>query len=165
VPSVPLPVDELVTILTRTPVDLAAMAKGVSPAQLRARPQDDEWSANEVLAHLRSCADVWGDGIATILAEPTPTIRAVNPRTWIKTTDYPDLDFGPSLRSFAKQRTALLAVLTDLPPAGWSRRARITGVGAPQEWTVLTYASRLARHERAHVAQVATIIKRVRAAD
>ena len=61
-----------------------------------------------------------GDCIATILAEDRPTIRAVNPRTWIKKTDYPNLEFRPSLRAFTTQRADLLAVLKALPPEGWS---------------------------------------------
>ena len=51
----------------------------------------------QVLAHLRACADVWGNYIRTIIAEDRPQFRAVSPRTWIKQTDYPDLAFRPSL--------------------------------------------------------------------
>jgi hypothetical protein len=37
------------------------------PAELLATPGPDEWSANDVLAHLRACSDVWGGHIAAIL--------------------------------------------------------------------------------------------------
>jgi len=57
------------------------------------------WSASDVLAHLRSCADVWGGYMMRILAEDRPTVHAVNPTTWIRQTDYPDLDVHTSLRS------------------------------------------------------------------
>ena len=50
------------------------------------------WSATEILAHLRSCADVWGDCIAAILAEDRPTLRAINPTTWIDRTNYRETD-------------------------------------------------------------------------
>jgi hypothetical protein len=84
----------------------------VAPARLRTRPSEDEWSANEVPAHLRACADFRGGAILTILAEDTPKIRAVDPRLWMREqTDYPDLDFRRSLRTFAKQRANLLGVL------------------------------------------------------
>jgi hypothetical protein len=38
----------------------AALTGGLAPAQLQAVPAPDQWSATEVLAHLRACADMWG---------------------------------------------------------------------------------------------------------
>jgi hypothetical protein len=63
------------------PPRLAALTADVSPARLRATLGPGEWSANDVLAHLRACADVWGGCIVTMLADDHPTLRAVNPRT------------------------------------------------------------------------------------
>jgi hypothetical protein len=121
------------------------------------RPRDG-WSANDVLAHLRSCADVGGKFIAAILAEDRPTLRAVDPRTWIKRTNYPELEYRPSLRSFAKQRADLLAVLEPLPQKHWSRAATVTGGGIAREKTVHSYAQWLARHERTHLKQIGRIV-------
>lgn len=153
-----LTTDQVLTLLAETPPRIAAVTAGLTPAQLRTAPSPAEWSANEVLAHLRSCADVWGDCIATILAEDQPTIRAVNPTTWIKRTDYPTLEFGPSLRVFATQRADLLAVLGPLPPDGWARTATVTGAGSVLERTVRSYAQRLARHERTHIRQIERVV-------
>src|SRR5206468_8694309 len=102
---------------------IAALTAGLAPAQLRAAPGPDEWSANAVLAHLRACADVWGDCIATIIAQDKPTIKAVNPRTWIQKTDYLEQEFQPSLQAFTAQRIDLVAVLKPLRPKVWSRTA------------------------------------------
>src|SRR3954452_7094688 len=140
-------------MLAQTPPRIAALTDGVDAAQLRSPAGQGEWSANDVLAHLRSCADMWGNCIATILAEDRPTIRAVNPTTWIKQTDYPELDFLPSLPAFARQRAGLLAVLSPLPPEGWARAATVTGAGRVLERTVQFYAQWLARHEQAHIKQ------------
>ena len=93
-----------------------------------------------------------------MLAEDTPTLRAVNPRTWIKKTNYLELEFRPSLRSFAKQRAGLLAVLEPLPHEGWSRAATVTGAGKVLERTVLSYAQWLATHERPHLKQIQRIV-------
>jgi hypothetical protein len=101
---------------------------------------------------------MWGRYIAMIIAEDRPTIRAINPTTWIKSTNYPGLEFTHSLRAFAKQRAELLALLRPLPKAGWSRAARVTGAGRPRERTVLEYARWLANHERSHVKHVARIV-------
>jgi hypothetical protein len=98
-----------------------------------------------------------------MLAEEHPTIRAINPWAWIKKTDYPDLDFRPSLSAFAAQRAELQAALEALPPEAWSRAATVTGAGAVLERTVLIYAQKLAGHERPHVKQIERIVKPLRA--
>lgn len=153
--------EQVLIQLAATPPRLAALTAGLAPAQLRTAPNSGEWSANEVLAHLRACADVWGGCIATILTEDRPTLRAVNPRTWIAKTDYLDLDFRPSLDAFATQRAELLAVLEPLPPGGWSRAATVTGAGKPLTRTVLSYAQRLVDHERPHVKQIERIVNSI----
>ena len=158
-----LTIEQVLTLLAAAPTRLTAMTSSLAPAQLRSSLIPDEWSANDVLAHLRACADVWGDSIATIIAEDRPTIRAVNPRTWITRTDYLDLDFQPSLHAFVIQRADLLAVLEPLPPEGWSRTATVTGAGRPLTLTVLDYAQRLAIHERPHLKQIERAVNTIRA--
>jgi hypothetical protein len=148
VPNKTLTIEQVLTLLAETPSRIAA--------------NHDEWSANEVLAHLRACADMWGTCIATMIAEDMPTLRAVNPLTWIKKTDYLELEFRPSLRSFATQRAALLAVLEPLPREAWSRTATVTGAGAVLERNVLFYGRWLAGHERPHVKQVEGIVRTMR---
>ncbi len=151
--------EQVLTMLAATPPRIAALTAGLLPAQLHTAPDHDEWSANDVLAHLRACADVWGTCIAAMLAEDRPTLRAVNPRTWIRQTDYLEQAFQPSLHAFATQRTDLLAVLEPLGPEGWSRAATVTGAGKVLERTVLFYAQWLATHERPHVKQIERIVR------
>ncbi len=157
-----LTADQLVARLEAAPEQLAAAAKGLTSAQLSTPPAPEEWSANQVLAHLRACGDVWGAAIATILDEDDPTIRAVSPRSWIESTDYEQEEFGPSLRSFTKQRVALMGRLRLLEPQDWLRAATITGAGRPLQWTVLSYAERMARHEGPHLKQVRRAVEAVR---
>jgi len=101
---------------------------------------------------------MWGRYIALIIAEDRPTYRAMNPTTWIKSTNYPELEFARSLGAFAEQRAELLALLRPLPKAAWSRSATVTGAGRPRERTVLEYARWLANHERSHVKHIARIV-------
>ncbi len=151
-------IEQVLAILAETPARLTALTDGLAPARLHTAPSQGEWSANDALAHLRACADVWGGCIATILAEDMPTLRAVNPTTWIKRTDYRDLDFQPSLRAFVTQRANLLTILRPLPRESWSRAATVTGAGRVLKLTALSYAQRLARHERPHIKQIARAV-------
>ena len=143
---------------------IAVATKGVPSDRLRRRPSPGEWSANEVLAHLRACADMWGGYIDRILDEDHPTFRAMNPRRWIERTDYRELDFHRSRRAFATQRTALLGRLRSLAPAGWSRSATVTGAGRARERTVYEYAEWLVNHERSHIKQMEALAARASAA-
>lgn len=152
--------EQVLTLLIETPRRIATLTGDLSPSQLHTPPGPEEWSANDVLAHLRECADVWGSCIKAIITEDRPTLRAINPLTWIKQTNYLELDFRPSLQAFARQRADLLAVLEPLPSEGWSRMATVTGAGKPLERTVLFYGQWLARHERQHVKQIGGIVER-----
>lgn len=153
-PNRSLTTEQVLTLLAATPRRIIALTADLAPAQLHTSPTLGEWSANDVLGHLRACADVWGNCIETMIAEDTPTLRAINPLTWIKKTEYLELPFGQSLSSFAEQRAGLLAVLEPLPHEGWSRTATVTGAGKALERTVLFYGQWLAGHERQHVKQV-----------
>ena len=159
-----LPVDTILTILKETPPRLAKLTAGLAPAQLHTAPGAGEWSANEVLAHLRACNEVWGGYyIMTILNQDKPTIKAVNPRTWIKNTDYLEQEFQDSLRDFTKQRRKLLAVLEPLPPEDWRRTNTLIGAGKPLQQMLLSHADGLARHERAHLKQIERTLNALRA--
>jgi hypothetical protein len=148
------PTAQVLSGLASTPPRIATLTAGLGPDQLRAAPAPGEWSANEVLAHLRACADMWGGCILAIITQDRPTLRAVNPRTWIKQTDYLEQEFQPALQAFTRQRADLLAMLEPLAEEDWARSATITGAGKVLERTVMTYAGWLARHERPHLKQI-----------
>jgi hypothetical protein len=156
----PLTIALVLTQLAEQPKTIATLTADLARARLHDAPQRGEWSINDVLAHLRSCSDMWGRYMRTIVVEDRPTIRAMNPRTWMKQTDYPELEFCTSFRAFTRQRAELLAFLRPLPRAAWSRSATITGAGKPLQKTVLDYARWLADHERSHVKHIARMVGR-----
>ena len=69
-------VEQILTALAEGPPRIAENTVGLTRAQLHAAPAPGEWSANEVLAHLRSCADVWGDCMREMLK-----LHGVGPRS------------------------------------------------------------------------------------
>jgi hypothetical protein len=150
---------EILSILRDIPDRLRISTGDLTDAQLHAAPAPGDWAVAEIAAHLRACADVWGRAIESIAVTDHPTIRAVSPTTWIKSTNYCELAFASSLQAFSKQRDHLLAVLGDLQDPGWSRSATVLGGGSPLELTVHSYANRLARHERSHWRQVAKTVR------
>lgn len=145
---------EALAALTATPKAIARLARGRPDALLHRPPGPDAWSARDVVAHLRACADVWGRCIHRMLAETHPTIRYVSPRGWIRKTDFLEQTFHDSLRTFTSDRAALLEALRALGTPDWSRGATFTGTTAGREATVYSYARRIADHELGHVDQI-----------
>lgn len=160
-----LDIEQILAILNDTPSRLAELTAGLDTALLHQPPGDGEWSVCEVLAHLRACNAVWGGiYIMEILASDNPIIKAINPRTWIKKTDYLEQEFQPALLAFTKQRESLLAVLEPLPASDWMRTNRLIGAGKPLQQTLLLHADGLARHERAHLTQIERAVAVLQAA-
>ena len=151
-------INETLTLLAETPRRLAFMTREFEEARLQDKPDNDTWSANDILAHLRACADVWGKSILAMISQDHPTIRYVSPRTWQRKTDYPAQEFQLSLQTFARERNVLLKTLTSLPLEAWSRGATFTGTTRGREQTVFSYARRIVDHETQHLEQIEEVL-------
>ena len=145
--------EQLVALLEQSAERLAGLGHGRADDDLLLRSGPQEWSPHEVLAHLRACADVWGDAVLHTVEEDAPTLRAVNPRTYAERTDHLTVLPHDALAAFAEQRRDLVVLLRGLPQDGWPRSATVTGAGRPRQVSVHAYVQRLAVHERPHVAQ------------
>jgi len=153
-----LTVDEILAILPETPGRISASTDGLTAAELQAAPESDAWSISDVLAHLRACHDVLGGSLLRIVLEDHPSFKGVNPRSWIRKTDYPEWEFVRAFEAFKKQRAELLAVVGPLPADAWERTATVTGmVGETYERTARYYGDWMAGHERAHWKHIARI--------
>lgn len=155
----PAEIESVLKLLAQTPRRIASASKGLENARLRFKLDEDAWSANDILAHLRSCADVWGKSIRAMIAQDHPTLRYISPRTWIRKTDHPELNFRLSLEAFVKQRNELLKSLKALKIEDWSRGATFTATTKGREQTVLSYAQRMAQHENEHCEQIETLLR------
>jgi DinB family protein len=149
----------VLTLLSGTPQKIAQIAQGLSEPRLHRRPEVDAWSAQEIVAHLRACAEVWGRSIDRMLAEDHPTIRYVSPRGWITKTDYLQQNFHETLRAFSEQRATLVTALRALSSNSWTRGATFTGTTLGRAGTVLSYATRIAEHEVRHLDQLRRTVK------
>src|SRR5256885_13090144 len=106
--------EKLLKLLAETPHRIASVSRGLENARLHFKSDEKSWSVNDILAHLRACADVWGKSMMAMLAEDHPTLRYVSPRSWIRKTDYPELAFHASFQAFTQQRDELLKALKPL---------------------------------------------------
>ncbi len=150
--------DEIIAWLRAAPHRIAVATDGVSSHMLRAAPAPDTWSIVEIVAHLRACADVWGEAIDQILAARRPTFKAISPYTWLNQTDYRSLEFAATMRAYRRQRAALVRRLQGLPARAWERSAIVTGCGAPLERTLTWYALGIAGHEQSHLKHIERLL-------
>ena len=148
-------IEKYVKLLEETPRRVVRITKPFDEARLQLKTEKTLWSVNDILAHLRACADVWGNSIERMLAEENPTVPYRHPRQWIKKTDYPELPFRESFQAFVVQRKKFLKVLKSLSFEDWSRAALIKG----REHTIFTQARRLAMHENVHCEQIESLLQ------
>ena len=158
-------IEQILALLAETPQRLAVLTSGLEQAQLHTAPDHDTWSVHAILAHLRSCADVWGKSILAMIAENNPTLRYVSPRTWIRKTNYLEQSFHTSFQAFAQQRSDLLTSLNELADQDWARAATFTGTVKGRSQTVFSYAQRIVEHERVHLDQIESILNATAASD
>lgn len=149
-----LEIRSTLAVLSETARQIAWLARDHDDQQLHRKPTPEAWSAREIVAHLRACAEVWGASIDHMLKEDHPTIRYVSPRGWIKKTNDLEQGFHDLLREFSEKRDDLVETLRALDPANWARGATFTGTTSGRTGTVLSYAKRIADHEVQHLDQL-----------
>jgi len=141
-------------LLEETPRRIKQLTSSIDEVRLQRKTEKFPWSVNDILAHLRACADVWGDSIIAMLAEENPKVPYRHPRQWIKKTDYVELPFHESFQAFVTQRKKLLKALKTLSFEDWSRGALIQR----REQTVFTQLRRMATHENVHCEQIESLL-------
>lgn len=150
-------------ILPATVPRIASLTAGLSDTQLLARPDPAEWSANELLAHLRAAQDVLGANIIRILREDRPAWKRRSPRERQRKGGYNDWAFAAGFEAFAAGRAELLGILDPVPAADWERVAVVTvAPGRSLEQTARFFGDWLAGHEREHLEQMTRTIDRSR---
>jgi hypothetical protein len=153
--SSPAEIERILAELEGTPGRLTDLTSGMRDDVLHNAPDNKSWSAAEILAHLRACADNWTYSIYAALAENTPELTDINERKWARVTGYARLPFERSLQAFALQREELLYVLKTLMAEGWERPVIISG----RRHTVFSQARRLAKHEAKHCIQMESVMQ------
>ena len=148
-------IEKYLAVLSETSLRVGRAAKDLEEARLQRKADPNSWSVNDILAHLRSCADLWTHSIYAMLAQNEPTFSDINERKWAKVTRYAELPFHESFQVFSSQRENLLRVLKDSPFDAWERSAVIF----ERKHTVFTQVRRLAKHETEHVEQIEDLLK------
>lgn len=140
--------------LKQTPISFTTLTKELPAEKLENAPKG-VWSAKDNLAHLDSCAEVWGYSIYAMLRFDTPVMAKFHPREWTKAVKYRNISFTELLHKFTIDRKLLLGILEKLKPEQWERTALIDR----HIFSVYAQARRMALHEVGHIAQIEEFLK------
>ncbi|HEX4203851.1 MAG TPA: DinB family protein [Ktedonobacteraceae bacterium] len=115
---------------------------------------DGEWSAVQILAHIRAADDVLAYRAYAILARDQPTLVAYDERRWAEVASYASLDFRASLTLYTLRRAELVHMLLPISSEQWQRTGVHEVRGAVSLFDVVLG---LLEHEEEHCAQLAAL--------
>jgi hypothetical protein len=144
--------------LARLPPVLAALLGDVDAATWRERPAPAEWSAVEIVCHLRDEETEDFGARVRVIAEGGTRFAPIAPERWAEDRRYRDTDPGQALAAFDERRAATLVFLISLAPE------RLRGSVAQASGGSLSGLDLLAAwvtHDRLHLAQLAATLARV----
>lgn len=151
----PLSIADLANELATAPSRLRAVAAGLDEAQRRRRPAPEEWSMNEVMAHLLHVeTELFLPRFRLIVGEEHPAFPAFTPEPWARERDHSLDVFDASLAAFARAREETIAYLRALPTEA-GERVGVSGFFGPM--SLRQYATHVADHDVEHLAQMARV--------
>jgi hypothetical protein len=135
---------------------VAEALRGVTEAELDARPAADEWTAREVVHHLADSEMTSAIRLRRLLAEDRPSIDGYDEREFARRLHY-DRPIDASLEAVQAARAATAEILGRLCEADWAREGTHSESG---RYTVEGWLEIYAAHAHDHADQ----IRRARAA-
>ncbi len=143
--------DEQLARMERTVDDYAAVVKNVPDAQLTKRPDPKNWSAKEVVCHVRDTEESFMTRFLSILAMDEPKFLPVEPDRWAVERQYQRNDVQEALAAFKTRREETLRFFRGLKPEQWERG----GVHATRgKMTLKDFVELMAWHDDNHLDQL-----------
>jgi uncharacterized damage-inducible protein DinB len=144
-------IDEQMARMERTADDFAAAIKDVPETILSKRPDEKNWSAKEVVCHVRDTEESFMARFLAIMAMDEPKFLPVEPDRWAADRQYLRNDVNEALAAFRARRKECLAYLRGLKPEQWERG----GIHATRgRMTVKDFVELMAWHDDNHLDQL-----------
>jgi hypothetical protein len=146
---------EPLAVQSATPKKLERLIKGVPTRKLRKRPGPDQWSVNEILAHMADTEIVGGFRMRLILGSPGTPIAGFDQDAWVIAGHYDKRDPRKSIEQFRAVREANLALLKSLTPEQWKHYGMHSERGRE---SIEDHVLRFAGHDLNHLQQIERIL-------
>jgi uncharacterized damage-inducible protein DinB len=152
---------DAITVQRSTAARLKKHIHGLSPKQLKWKPEPAKWSIAEIMAHLSDVEIVVGWRMRSIAGSSGVTTQPYDQDVWASVFQYNQRDVKRSLDSFRALRDTNLAMLKALPPETWDNY----GMHLERGKETLSHLVRLmAGHDNNHVLQIESIVAQLKSA-
>ena len=166
-----IPIKQRLARLERTPEELTTAIRDQTETTLSRRPNTRNWSAKEVVCHLRDIEEQFILRFRTMLAMDDPKFLTLgdmppnlsewgleegddlplNPDRWAEERQYLRHDTDAALCAFGKRRAETLTFLRKLAPEQWQRGSLHTTLG---RMTFSDWVALIAAHDDNHLNQL-----------
>jgi len=148
--------------LQRTTVGkLRKLTQGLTPKQLKWRPEPAKWSIAEIIAHLADTEIVASWRMRSVIGENGITIQPFDQDAWASAFNYRDRDAKRSLETFRVLRENNLAMLKEISKETWDNY----GMHLERGKESIAHLTRMfAGHDTNHILQVERIVKQLKSA-
>ena len=142
---------DAVKVQKSTPQRLKKAIQGLTPRQLKWKPEPGKWSIAEVLAHLADAEIVGSWRMRLIAGASGTTVQPYDQDVWASMFCYAERDAKQSLEVFRVLRENNLAMLKNLPKEAWEHY----GMHQERGKETMAHVVRMfAGHDVNHVKQV-----------
>lgn len=146
--------DDVVEFFGRFPSMIKEAIAGLSEGDLRWRPGPQEWSIQEVCAHLRDTIEIEGLRLRALLAAEAAVLPSYDESAYARQRLYNYDDIQRVLTGLESSVAFVIGTVKGLSEADWQRQGRHEEAGPV---TVGSRASGLIEHGRTHLAQIESI--------
>ena len=126
--------------------DLHALLQHTTAATAATRPAPEEWSINEVIAHLSDIERVFAFRALWFARGEQAPLPGMEPNPWVALTNANTRTTSALLAEFDQVRAASLALFSSLDSAAWHRQGSASGMSM----SVRAWVWIIAGHERHH---------------
>ena len=152
---------DAIKVQRTTAAKLKKTIQGLTPKQLKWRPEPTKWSIAEILAHLADAEVVASWRMRSVIGENGITIQPFDQDAWASVFEYRERDAKRSLEVFRVLRENNLTMLKEISRETWDNYGMHLERGKE---TVAHLARMFAGHDTNHVLQVEGIVKQLKSA-
>ena len=152
---------DAIKVQKATAAKLKKTIHGLTPKQLKWKPQPGKWSIAEILAHLADAEIVASWRMRLTIGASGSTIQPFDQDVWASAFQYGKRDAKHSLEVFRVLRENNLAMLKVLPAEGWEH----FGMHLERGKETITHVVRMfAGHDTNHLRQIEGIASQLKSA-
>ena len=143
--------EDALKVQKATPGKIKKLILGLTPKQLKWKPEPGTWSIGEIVAHLADAEIVGSWRMRLIAGASGTTVQPCDQDVWASLFQYGKRDAKQSLEVFRVLRENNLAMLKALPRDSWDN----FGMHAERGKETITHVVRMfAGHDTNHVKQI-----------